>query len=109
VAPIAHGRILDGSSAPASGERVDVLARLGDLAVEQILSGESDEPVEFLQSSDEWLVLLEGDAVLEAEGARLELAPGDWVLLPAGTPHRLVRTGAGTSWLTVHLHHPGTR
>ncbi len=31
----------------------------------------------------------------------VELGPGDWVLLPAGTPHRLVETEPGTKWLTV--------
>jgi quercetin dioxygenase-like cupin family protein len=29
------------------------------------------------------------------------LGAGDWLLLPAGVPHRLVHTDAGTSWLTV--------
>jgi quercetin dioxygenase-like cupin family protein len=31
----------------------------------------------------------------------MHLQPGDWVLLPAGTRHRLVETAPGTNWLTV--------
>ena len=39
--------------------------------------------------------------MLEVAGASLTLGPGEWVLLPAGVPHRLVATEAGTNWLTV--------
>ena len=44
---------------------------------------------------------MDGGAVLDVEGERIDLGPGDWVLLPAGTPHRLVETQPRTSWLTV--------
>ncbi|HTT85853.1 MAG TPA: hypothetical protein VMF60_00675, partial [Acidimicrobiales bacterium] len=42
-----------------------------------------------------------GGATLEIGDERLEMGPRDWVLLPAGTPHRLVATDPGTSWLAV--------
>lgn len=58
--------------------------------------------MDFRQGSDEWVVLLDGGAQLEVDGERVVLRPGDWVLLPAGTPHRLVHTDAGTRWLAVH-------
>ena len=50
--------------------------------------------------------MLAGGAVLEVDGRRLKLAPGDWVFLPAGVPHTVARTAAGTSWLAVHLRDP---
>jgi mannose-6-phosphate isomerase-like protein (cupin superfamily) len=34
-------------------------------------------------------------------GTPVELRPGDWVMLPARTPHRLLDTEPGTNWLTV--------
>jgi cupin 2 domain-containing protein len=49
------------------------------------------------------VVVLEGAAVVEVDGERLDLAPGDWVLLPAGVPHSVVRTEIGTNWLAVHV------
>ena len=49
------------------------------------------------------MVVLEGAAVVEADGERLDLAPGDWVLVPAGVPHSVVRTEIGTNWLAVHV------
>ena len=47
--------------------------------------------------------MLAGAAVLDVDGERVELAAGDWVLLPARTPHRLVHTEPGTNWLTVKV------
>jgi cupin 2 domain-containing protein len=49
------------------------------------------------------VVVLDGAAVLEVDGQRLELGPGDWVFLPAGVAHSVVSTDAGTRWLAVHL------
>ena len=97
------GRLLDPSAAPTTGERVEPLVRVRNLVVEQILSGELEAPVDYRQDQDEWVAVLAGSAVLVVDGERLELGPGDWVLLEAGVPHRLERTERGTSWLTVHL------
>src|SRR5262245_43754621 len=95
------GRLLDVSLAPATGERTQVLATARGFAVEQILSGQLAAPVDYDQDHDEWVVVLEGAAVLEVDGAERALSRGDWVLLRARVPHRLVRTEAGTSWLAV--------
>jgi hypothetical protein len=37
------------------------------------------------------------------DGEAVELTGRDWLLLPSGLPHRLVRTEPGTEWLAVHL------
>ncbi len=100
---VVRGRLLGHTSAPGRGERVDQVVRVGGVLVEQILSGVIDGPVEFLQDHDEWVVVLGGGAVLEIDGEPLELGPGDWVLLPATTPHRLVDNHPGTNWLAIHL------
>lgn len=73
------------------------------MLVEQILSGRNDQPVDFVQDHDEWVAVLAGAAVLDVEGERLDLRPGDWVLLPSGVRHSVVTTEAGTSWLALHL------
>ena len=97
----ARGRLRDPHSAPAAGEDVTRLAQLPHAVVEQILSGRIDGPLDYRQDEDEWVVVLHGRAVLDVEDERIHLGPGDWVLLPALTPHRLVETDPGTSWLTV--------
>jgi cupin 2 domain-containing protein len=88
------------------GERVERIVQVGETVIEQILSGELDEPLDYDQDHDEWVVVLRGAAELEVNGERLSLETGDWVLLKRRTPHRLVRTTRGTSWLAVHL--PGS-
>jgi cupin 2 domain-containing protein len=76
---------------------------MGDTMIEQILSGALDQPIGYDQDHDEWVVLLSGGAELEVEGEPLSMSSGDWVLLRRRTPHRLVRTTPGTSWLAVHV------
>jgi mannose-6-phosphate isomerase-like protein (cupin superfamily) len=99
--PFAHGRLEDPDAAPTTGERVVRLADLGRVAVDQILSGRLDGPVDYRQDTDEWVVVLHGRATLDVGDERLQLGAGDWVLLPAGTAHRLVETYPGTTWVTV--------
>ncbi|HST17559.1 MAG TPA: cupin domain-containing protein [Gaiellaceae bacterium] len=98
-----RGRLEDGSVAPLAGERLAELARLADVRIEQILSGELEEPVSFDQAHDEWVVLLDGGATMIVDGDQFELRPGDWLLLPAGCPHTVVETQPGTSWVAVHV------
>ncbi|CAA9260297.1 MAG: hypothetical protein AVDCRST_MAG10-2715 [uncultured Acidimicrobiales bacterium] len=59
-------------------------------------------PYDYLQEDDEWVVVLAGTGMVEVDGHRQTLGPGDWAFLPAGVPHRVVCTEAGTSWLAVH-------
>ena len=96
-----RGRLAPADAAPGHGEQVQRLADLGSVAVDQILSGRLDGPVDYCENEDEWVVVLHGAATLSVDGEHMELGPGDWVLLPARTPHRLVETHPGTSWLTV--------
>jgi len=99
-----RGRLADAAGAPATGERVGVLASLagGGVRVEQILSGGLAEPVDYEQAEDEWVVLLAGAATLVVGGETVALTAGDWLYLPAGVPHRLVATEPGSSWLAVY-------
>ncbi len=98
---VRQGRLRDSGVAPLRGESVEVLAAVSGLVVEQILSGEITEPVEYLQDHDEWVVVLAGGATLTVDGTTIGLSAGEWLLLPRGTPHCLESTVAGTSWLVV--------
>ena len=97
-----RGRLLDASAAPETGESVLRLAEMNGLVIEHILSSALDEPVDYDQDHDEWVVLLEGAAELDVSGERVSLVRGDWLLLPRRTRHRVVRAAPGTSWLAVH-------
>jgi cupin 2 domain-containing protein len=99
---VKRGRLRDPHDAPAEGETATVLAEFGNVVVEQILTGRLRGPADFDQPQDEWVVVLAGGATLEVAGEQVSVGPGDWVLLPARTPHRLVHAEPGTSWLAVH-------
>jgi cupin 2 domain-containing protein len=98
----ARGRLAPAASAPSDGERIDTLVASG-VTIEHILSGRLDSPISYRQDRDEWVVVLEGSAELEIAGDVVALAAGDWILLPATTPHRVLRTNPGTRWLAVHF------
>jgi cupin 2 domain-containing protein len=104
---VQRGRLDHPSTAPTVGERAHELVNVRNLAIEQVLSGDV-EPMGYLQAEDEWALVLSGAAVLEVGGDPIELAAHEWIFLPAGTPHRVVRTERGTSWITVKLA-PATR
>ena len=89
---------------PKSGERFDILLQHRNLVIERIVSAGEVQSSEYIQTQDEWVVLLQGEASLDVAGKTRHLAAGDYLFLPAGTPHRILSTAAGTLWLAVHLH-----
>jgi cupin 2 domain-containing protein len=102
MSEVRRGRLRSSRQAPELGENSAELARLGHVLIEQTLSGTLPSPADYNQSHDEWALVLEGAAVLEVGDSRIDLTTGDWVLLPADVPHRLVECRPGTSWLAVH-------
>jgi cupin 2 domain-containing protein len=101
---ISCGRLLGPDATPPHGEHFETLATVRNVVVEQILSSADDNPETYVQTQDEWVVLLAGSASLDVGGEPIDLDAGDWVVLPAGVPHRVTRTAAGTQWLAVHVH-----
>lgn len=64
----------------------------------------SDEGFWYDQNQPEWVVVLQGSAVLALEGqADVHLMPGDFLNIPAHVKHRVVSTAADqpTVWLAV--------
>ena len=58
------------------------------------------------QEEDEWVLLVRGRAVLVfADGRRVEMTPGDHILIPARCRHRVEETAPGekTVWLALHF------
>ena len=97
-----HGTLRPARSSPARGEGLFEIVGAEGLEIRQVLSGRLEGPVDYLQPEDEWALVVDGSARLAVGDETLELGPGDWVWLPSGTPHRLLSTAPGTSWVTVH-------
>jgi len=98
------GNLFADAAPPERGERFETLLRRGQVEIERIVSSGAVEPTRYEQSQDEWVVLLRGSARLEVDGEPVTLARGDYLFLPSGTPHTVLRTSADAIWLAVHMH-----
>jgi hypothetical protein len=56
MSDVTSGHLLEPSDAPRHGERVERIARIGNLVIEQILSGQV-KPAHYLQAHDEWVLV----------------------------------------------------
>lgn len=101
---MANGNLFADASAPASGERFETLLRHRNLLVERIVSSALVTGTHYVQPQDEWVLLLNGAARLQVAGATVLLGDGDYLFLPAGTPHAVEQVSAGAIWLAVHLY-----
>ena len=101
------------ASVPADlpAELSELIANNGDVRIERIVSKGHMSPDGFWydQDEDEWVVLLSGAARLQLEGeSELELAPGDYMLIPAHCKHRVNWTTPDqeTVWLAIFSREP---
>lgn len=105
----ARGNLHTAIPASLPDELTETLVRCTGCRIERIVSRGHASPPGFWydQAEDEWVLLVTGSATLELLDPveTLHLAAGDWVLLPAGRRHRVVRTAAGTDtvWLAVFM------
>ena len=89
-------------------EHFETLHQRAGLKLERIISyGQTTPPGEWYdQDYDEWVLLLQGAAVLRIEGEQgvRSLVPGDYLLLPAHQRHRVEWTESEgeTLWLALH-------
>ncbi len=90
-------------SIPDKGEDFTTLLERDGVRIVRIVSSDDIEPVEYIQDEDEWVVVLEGEAVLDIDGDTKTLHRGDTLLIPAKTPHNVLQTEKGTLWLAAHF------
>jgi cupin 2 domain-containing protein len=93
---------------PATGpqELFTGLLAAGTVRIERIVSFGQVSPEGFWydQPENEWILLLEGSATMAFQDKPpVDLSPGDYLHLPAGTRHRVEKTAANgrTVWLAV--------
>ena len=102
-----RGSLLEGLEGAATGpERVTVLTEGPGWRLERIVShGHASAPgFWYDQHEDELVLVVAGAARLEVEGgSMIELAPGDWLELPAHLRHRVDWTAdtEPTVWLAL--------
>jgi cupin 2 domain-containing protein len=89
-------------------ELVEEIFRTKACRIERIVSRGQASPPGFWydQETDEWVLLAKGSATLRiADGRAITLVPGDYLLIPRHTRHRVERTDpqGETVWLAVHF------
>lgn len=90
-----------------AAELAEPLTEGAGVLIERIVSCGQTSPPDFWydQDRDEWVALLQGEAALAyADGRRITLAAGDWLLIPAHEKHRVEYTSTMPPciWLAVH-------
>jgi len=96
--------LFDNTAPPATGERFETLLHHRNLVIERISSSSEISLAQYVQTQDEWVLLVQGTADIEIDGHTKPLKSGDYVFLPANTPHCVKRVSEGALWLGVHLH-----
>ena len=106
---LAKANLFCGLPEPQSSETFeDIVSRPG-CRIERIVSHGHASPPGFWydQAWDEWVLVLQGQAVLRTEkaGQGLHLQAGDHCMIPAHTRHRVDSTDADgpTIWLAIHF------
>ncbi len=82
-------------------------ANINDLTIERIISAGQVSPENFWydQQTNEWVVLLQGNALIEFDNAGItELEAGNYLFIPAHRRHRIIFTSSAPPcvWLAVH-------
>ena len=89
---------------PQHGETITTLIEHKNVKINRIVSSDTIDPMEYLQEEDEWILLLQGEAILSINDKEIHLTEGDTYFIPSKTPHRVIKTEQNTLWLTVHIY-----
>jgi len=103
-----RGNIFDKAAMPDDGtELTEILLYLDRFRIERIVSDGQQTPEGFWydQPGDEWVILIQGEAVVEfEEPGSITLHSGDYLWIPSHVRHRITYTSNEPQciWLAVH-------
>ncbi|WP_068267570.1 cupin domain-containing protein [Caviibacter abscessus] len=83
-----------------NNEVIEELFNSNDMRVERIFSNGSDTDW-FVQNANEFVYILEGNAILEYEDTEKFLIKGDFEYIPKQVRHRVKATSQNCTWLCV--------
>jgi cupin 2 domain-containing protein len=88
-------------------EKFEQIVSGKNIQIERIISTGQTTPAGqwYDQTTDEWVILLQGEAELSyTDDTRIKLTAGDYLLIPAHTKHRVEYTSIDPAciWLAVH-------
>ena len=95
---------------PKDGEEIfEVLHESSDFIIERICSNNAQSPSSgwYEQDHNEWVIILQGSAIVETLDKQHELFNGDSLFIPAFVKHKVTYTSSKPFciWLAVHSKH----
>jgi len=85
-------------------EIFETILKHKNIEIKKIISNTLKTPQTFIQKEDEFVVLLKGCAKIEINGKVKKLKSGDYLFIPANTPHTLIKTKKTAIWLAIHIY-----
>jgi cupin 2 domain-containing protein len=79
------------------------LLKSKNVTVKKIVSNTLKTPQTFVQDENEFVVLLKGCAKIEINSEIKKLKGGDFLYIPANTPHTLLKTKSTAVWLCFYF------
>lgn len=76
------GNLFDNAAPPTCGERFETLLQHKNLVIERICSSADIPLSQYVQTQDEWVLLVQGTAEIEIDGTLELLKSGDYVFCP---------------------------
>jgi cupin 2 domain-containing protein len=104
-----RGNIFETILMPADGsELTEILFGDNRYRIERIVSDGQQSPQGFWydQDDDEWVLLVQGEAVIEFEvSGKIALSAGDYIWIPSRSRHRITFTSIEPRciWLAIYL------
>ncbi len=83
-------------------EITDIILENKNIRIERILSSGQISEV-YDQEEEEWVLLLDGESILEVEGEEIHLKKGDHYYIKAHKKHKVVFTSENCLWLCVFV------
>ena len=87
-----------------TGEDFTTLLRHQNVVIERIVSSEQPDATIYNQGQAEWVIIIEGQAILKINDEQIQLKTGDYLFIPANTPHQVITTSSGCVWLAIHIY-----
>lgn len=84
-------------------ELFETLLENKNVSIKKIRSCDLRDGEWYLQQEDEWVVLLEGSAMIEYESDVKALRAGEYLYIPRGIKHRVKETSQDALWLAVYI------
>lgn len=105
--------IYDNIEIASKEEVITPLLQHKNVTIERIVSSGQVTPEDkpYQQQHDEWVIVLQGEAILKLENRQITLNAGDSLLIPQNIRHWVTYTSTEPKviWLVVHIDHDKTK